>query len=94
MRTPAERLSSILFEQQHGVDLQYGWEKRKGDHSFWTSTELNDYLKWPGVGQDFRIERAIWHEKHHGYTRHIVYGLTSLSPEQASSKKLLTLAHQ
>jgi predicted transposase YbfD/YdcC len=67
---------------------------RREKRTIWTSTELNDYLKWPGVGQVFRIERVIWHEKHHGYTRHIVYGLTSLSPEQASPKKLLALVRQ
>ncbi len=33
----------------------------------------------------------IWHEKHQGYTRQVVYGLTSLSPERATPKKLLAL---
>lgn len=67
---------------------------RREKRTLWTSTELNDYLDWPGVGQVFRIERVIWHEKHHGYTRQIVYGLTSLSAEQASPKKLLALVRQ
>ncbi len=67
---------------------------RREKRIIWTSTELNDYLDWPGVGQVFRIERIIWHEKHHGYTRQIVYGLTSLSPEQASPKKLLAWVRQ
>ena len=55
------------------------------------STELNDYLDWPSVAQVFRLERRIWHEKHHGYTRQIIYGLTSLSPQKASPEKLLGL---
>lgn len=67
---------------------------RREKRTIWTSTELNDYLEWPEVGQVFRIERVIWHEKHHGYTRQIVYGLTSLSPQQASPKKLLALVRQ
>lgn len=67
---------------------------RREKRTIWTSTELNDYLDWPGVAQVFRIERVIWHEKHHGYSRQIVYGLTSLSPERASPKKLLSLVRQ
>ena len=55
---------------------------------------MNDYLDWPGVAQVFRIERVIWHEKHRGYTRQVIYGLTSLSPQRASPKKLLALVRQ
>jgi predicted transposase YbfD/YdcC len=67
---------------------------RREKRTLWASTELNDYLDWPGVAQVFRIERVIWHEKHRGYTRQVVYGLTSLSPERASPKKLLALVRQ
>jgi predicted transposase YbfD/YdcC len=67
---------------------------RREKRTIWVSTELNDYLDWPGVAQVFRLERLIWHEKHKGYTRHVVYGLTSLSPQQASPKKLLALIRQ
>ena len=67
---------------------------RREKRTIWTSTELNDYLDWPGVAQVFRIERVVWHEKHCGYTRQVVYGLTSLSTEQASPKKLLALIRQ
>jgi predicted transposase YbfD/YdcC len=55
------------------------------------STELNDYLDWPNVAQVFRIERHVWHEKYQGSTQEIVYGLTSLSPEEAPPEKLLRL---
>lgn len=64
---------------------------RREKRTLWASTELNDYLDWPGVAQVFRIERVIWHEKRRGYTRQVVYGLTSLLPERASPKKLLAL---
>jgi len=59
--------------------------------TIWVSTQLNNYLDWPYVEQVFRIERLVWHEKHQGRTRQIVYGLTSLSPQQASPKRLLAL---
>ena len=58
------------------------------------STELNDYLDWPHVAQVFRLEREVWHEKYQGRTRQVVYGLTSLTPQKASPRKLLTLTRQ
>ena len=58
------------------------------------STDLNDYLDWPHLAQVFRIERTIWHEKYKGRTRQVVYGLTSLTPEEASPDRLLTLVRQ
>jgi predicted transposase YbfD/YdcC len=58
------------------------------------STELNDYLDWPHLAQVFRIERIIWHEKYKGRTRQVVYGLTSLSPTEASADRLLALVRQ
>ena len=55
------------------------------------TTELNDFLArdWAGVGQVFRLERTVlkqgvWHTT-------LVYGLTSLSPTQASPERLLGL---
>jgi predicted transposase YbfD/YdcC len=59
-----------------------------------SSTQLNDYLDWPHVAQVFRIERVVYHAHHLGKTRQIVYGLTSLSPEQAGPEKLLELFRQ
>lgn len=58
------------------------------------SQELNDYLNWPYAAQVFRIEREIWH--HHGQkrTRQVVFGLTSLSSQQASPSRLLDLIRQ
>ncbi len=67
---------------------------RREKRILWASTELNDYLDWPGVAQVFRIERIIWNDKYRGYTRQLVYGMTSLSPEKASPKRLLTLVRQ
>lgn len=67
---------------------------RREKRILWASTELNDYLDWPGVAQVFRIERIIWNDKYRGYTHQLVYGMTSLSPEKASPKRLLTLVRQ
>jgi predicted transposase YbfD/YdcC len=55
------------------------------------STELNDFLadKWTGVAQVFRLVRTVTQQ---GKTRQeVVYGLTALSPAQASAEDLLAL---
>jgi predicted transposase YbfD/YdcC len=77
--------TALLVNKGHG---------RREKRTIWVSTELNDYLDWPGVKQVFRLERIIWHEKYHGSTREVVYGLTSLSPQQASPKKLIQIARR
>jgi predicted transposase YbfD/YdcC len=56
-----------------------------------TSSQLNDFLDWPFLQQVFKLERFITISKT-GKTRHeIVFGVTSLSPEQASSSQLLQM---
>lgn len=55
------------------------------------STELNDFLaaSWPGIAQVFRLRRRF----HHRFkcTQQIVYGFTSLTPQQAGPERLLEL---
>jgi predicted transposase YbfD/YdcC len=56
-----------------------------------TSSQLNDFLDWPFLQQVFKLERFITISKT-GKTRHeIVYGVTSLSSEQASPFQLLQM---
>ena len=55
------------------------------------STALNDYVQWPGINQVFaydyqRIELSTGQVK-----QKTQYGITSLTPSQASAKDLLTL---
>lgn len=51
------------------------------------TTWLNDYLDWPGVAQVFllRRERTIGKET----TVEEVFGITSLTPQEASAEELL-----
>ena len=56
-----------------------------------TSSLLNAYLTWPGVAQVFKLERRTI-TLTTGEVRHeVVYGLTSLSADQAPPKRLLSL---
>ncbi len=56
-----------------------------------TSSQLNDFLQWPFLQQVFQLQRTTTLLKT-GKTRHeIIYGITSLSAEQASPLELLTM---
>lgn len=56
-----------------------------------TSEELNDYLEFPHVRQVFCIRRDVTHLGKNKQSSETVYGITSLSPSQASPRRLLEL---
>ena len=55
----------------------------------WTTTELNDYLNFPHVGQAFVIERESIDKKTGKYSKDVAYGITSRTPEQANAQRVL-----
>ena len=62
-----------------------------------TSTLLNDYVDWPGIGQVYRLERKFsWIRQGKVYktSREIEYGITSLPRDQASPAKVLQFRRQ
>lgn len=68
------------------VTLAHG---RLESRSIWTSTQLNDYLDFPFVGQIFAIQRHTINKKTGKQTHEIAYGLTSLSPQSANPERVL-----
>jgi predicted transposase YbfD/YdcC len=56
----------------------------------WTTTELNDYLDFPHVGQAFVVERHCIDKKSGRYSCETSYGITSQSPKEADAKSVLT----
>lgn len=55
------------------------------------SSALVGYTPWPGLQQVFQLERSVTIKKT-GQRRHeIVYGVTSLLPQQANAARLLSL---
>jgi len=56
-----------------------------------TSSQLNDFLDWPFLQQVFKLERSVKILKIGQTRREIIYGITSLSAEQASPKQLLEM---
>ena len=55
----------------------------------WTTTELNDYLRFPHVGQAFVVERQAVEKKSGEISSEIAYGITSRPPEQANPQRVL-----
>lgn len=54
-----------------------------------TSSQLNDFLDWPFLQQVFQLERTTTVSKTGKIRHEIIYGVTSLSAEQASPVQLL-----
>lgn len=64
---------------------------RLEQRAIWTSTALNEYLEFPHVGQVFCIRRRVTHLKKQVSHQELVYGLTDLTPGQATPERLLSL---
>jgi len=58
----------------------------------WTSTELNRYLFFPYVAQVFCIQRHSTELVSGKQRSETVYGVTSLSPDQADAARIMDLA--
>ena len=56
-----------------------------------SSDELKCYSDWAGLDQVFELTRTIVTKKTGEVSKETVYGITSLSPEEASPKRLLDL---
>jgi predicted transposase YbfD/YdcC len=57
----------------------------------WTTTELNNYLDFPHVGQAFVIERESIDKKSGEQSDDIAYGITSRTPQQAGAQRVLSI---
>lgn len=77
------------FQQAETVNKGHGRiEKRQ----IQTSAMLNDYVDWPGLGQVYRLERHFkWMRqgKVIKTSHEVEYGITSLTREKASPKRVL-----
>lgn len=84
----------MLFPPQHRTDDKA--HGRLETREIWTSTELNDYVDFPHVGQVFCIRRTATDLKGEliqgrKSTTEVIYGLTDLSPQGASPAQLLEI---
>lgn len=58
------------------------------------TTQLNDYLNWPGLAQAFKLTRRTVSTTTGELREETVYGITSLTPQQASPEDLLSCVQQ
>ena len=54
----------------------------------WVTTELNDYLNSPHVGQAFMVERNTFYKKSEKESSEIAYGVTSKTPDLAKAQQV------
>jgi predicted transposase YbfD/YdcC len=93
---------AVAFERPHwllgrqpsatSLDVGHGRIERRRIR---TSTALSGYSDWPGLEQVFRIEREVRDRQTRRRLRaEVVYGVTSLSPAQASAADVLRLVRE
>ena len=70
------------------TDIRHG---RIETRRIWCSTEMNNYLKFPHIGQIFLIERERIEKKSGKRSLEHAVGITSQKPEDCSPKRLLEI---
>lgn len=76
-----EAPDAIITNRGHG---------RIESRKIWLTSELNDYLNFPYVGQAFAIERETINKKTGSISNELIYGITSKMASDASAEDVLT----
>jgi predicted transposase YbfD/YdcC len=86
---PADMGALPLVDRREVRTCDHGHGRQDEVRHLVASTDLTNYLDWPGVAQVFRLERT-WRE--HGATKQALhYGITSLQPAVGPPERLLAL---
>jgi len=78
----------LAADQQQAREITKG-HGRQENRTLRTTTVLNDYLDWPEVGQVFWLEREC--SRNGTTTKEEVYGITSLTRDEADAGQLLKI---
>lgn len=70
------------------LDIGHGRIEERG---ITVSSELSDYSDWPGLQQVFQLTRTTTFKKTGGKREETVYGITSLTSEEATASRILEL---
>lgn len=90
----ARTFETLHQETQAHTDTFSCVEKAHGyttTRTLTTSTLLNEHLTWPGLAQVYEYRSERKHTRTEKITHHVQYGITSLSPQQATAQRLLQL---
>jgi predicted transposase YbfD/YdcC len=80
---------AVLTDRREGTTRDRGHGRQQEVRTLVASTDLNDYLDWPGLGQVFRLRRTRCEK---GVPKEALrYGITSLAPETGTPDRLLAL---
>jgi predicted transposase YbfD/YdcC len=85
---------ALLFQDRQQPDFVQSTPPDHGrieTRKIWTTTELNDYLDFPHVGQAFLIERHSIKKKSGIRSCEIAYGITSRTAQQADPQRILNV---
>ena len=87
---PPPSLATLpLLDQREAQTHDRGHGRQDEVRHLVASTDLNDYVAWPGLAQVFRLSRT-WRE--HGQTKQALhYAITSLGPKTGPPERLLAL---
>ncbi len=83
-------LSSGCLNHSHAHTFSIGHGRIEYRYLTVTS-QLNDYLDWPHLGQVFRLQRVVQQQKTGKLSYLVVFGVTSLSEANCSPQRLLRL---
>lgn len=89
MRTSAFFVKTIFPPAYQTIDKGHG---RLESRTLCASSLLNDYINFPHCGQVFKIIRERTKLTTGKTSIETVYGITSLTPQQADAKRLLVLS--
>jgi predicted transposase YbfD/YdcC len=76
------------FRTAQTYDKGHGRTERR---QLTVSAELQGYLDWPGAEQVFKLERWFTRTKDGQRMHEVVYGITSLTAQEADALRLLTI---
>jgi predicted transposase YbfD/YdcC len=85
---PGSRPLSTDFQNCAQTDIGHG---RIEVRTLTTSRMLQGYLDWPGVAQVFKLERRVMDLHLNPVRQQVVYGLTSLTADEADPLRLIAL---
>ncbi len=87
-------ISYLFTEPEHLVHLATAQTTNlHGDRievrRLWVSSDLADYVEWPGAQQVLRLDRTVIHKATGERYKETSYAVTSLSSDQATASQLL-----
>ena len=87
---------ALFFKDRREPDFTEHTPAKRGHgrdetRRIWVTSELNDYLTFPHVGQAVAIERTIINRKTGNRTQELVYGITSRTKAEADAQRLLAI---